>query len=404
MNKSKKIIISIVIGLIIILLLIFGYKKYMEYREEERIRNAIIKIDFVNPLEVSFNSDVKLSDLITSINGELLDDFKINTQKVGLQQIKFKYLNEEDIKVPYSFFVNVRDVTPPVIWLNDTYTVNVGYSKNLSNAIMCGDDLDDNPKCQIVGEYDTNKIGNYKLTYEAIDNSGNITEKVFTLKVIKKGKSNSSNVTTIPFGSLYNEYKKNNTKIGIDVSKWQGDIDYEKVKNAGVEFVYIKLGGQSGIGKDYYLDSKFKQNIEGFKKVGIPVGLYFYSYANSEDAAYRDAMWIIDQVKDYDIDLEIAFDWENWSSFNNFHVSFYTLTKTAEKFMSTLEKHGYKSMLYSSKNYLEKIWMATSYPVWLAHYTSKTSYSGNYKCWQRTSSAKISGITANTVDVDICYN
>ena len=228
MNKSKKIIISIVIGLIIILLLIFEYKKYMEYREEERIRNAIIKIDFVNPLEVSFNSDVKLSDLITSINGELLDDFKINTQKVGLQQIKFKYLNEEDIKVPYSFFVNVRDVTPPVIWLNDTYTVNVGYSKNLSNAIMCGDDLDDNPVCQIVGEYDTNKIGNYKLTYEAIDNSGNITEKVFTLKVIKKGKSNSSSITTIPFGSLYNEYKKNNTKIGIDVSKWQGDIDYEE--------------------------------------------------------------------------------------------------------------------------------------------------------------------------------
>ena len=60
-------------------------------------------------------------------------------------------------------------------------------------------------------------------------------------------------------------------------------------------------------------------------------------------------------------------------------------------------------MLYSSKNYLEQIWLENNYTIWLAHYTNKTDYKGNYKCWQRTSSAKIPGITVNTVDFDICY-
>ena len=75
-----------------------------------------------------------------------------------------------------------------------------------------------------------------------------------------------------------------------------------------------------------------------------------------------------------------------------------------EKFIiKILKKNGYDSMLYGSKNYLENIWLKTKYPIWVAHYTNKTDYNGVYKCWQRTSSAKISGIIGNTVDFDICY-
>ena len=402
MNRFLKIIMIILISLVLLIGAYFGYKKYMEYKEEMRIKNAIIKVELINPLEVEFNSDVKLSDLITSINGTLLDDFIIDTKIVGNKEINFKYINEEEIKVPYQFNLKIVDKTPPVIWLSDSYSVNVGYSKNLEEAIMCGDNYDDNPICYIKGEYNVNKVGKYPLIYEAIDSSGNKTTKEFILRVTNPSKGNSK-VTTIPFRSLYNEYKKNNTKIGIDVSKWQGNIDYDKVKEAGVEFVFIKLGGQNGIGKDYYLDPKFKQNIEGFKRVGIPVGLYYYSYANSIEASEQDALWVIEQIKDYEIDLPIAYDWENWSSFNKFHVSFNTLTKSMEKFIETLNKHGYKGMLYSSKNYLEQIWLKTNRDIWLAHYTSNTDYQGKYLCWQRTSSAKISGITDNTVDVDICF-
>lgn len=403
MKKGIKIVIILLVVIVLIIGLIFAYKKYQEYLEEERIRNAIVKIEYIDPLEVEFNTDVKLSDLITSINGTLIDDVIIDTSVVGEKEINFKYINEEDIKVPRSVIVKIVDKTPPVIWLSGVYKVNVGTTKTLEEMIMCGDNYDDNPTCEVIGEYNLNKVGNYNLTFVATDFSGNKKTEDFVLKVVKPTKSSSS-TSTIPFRSLYNEYKRDNTTIGIDISKWQGNIDYNLVKEAGVEFVFIKLGGQNGLGGEYYLDSKFERNIEGFTEVGIPVGLYFYSYMNSPKQAKADALWVMEQIKDYKIDLPIALDWENWSSFNKFHISFNTLTKSAETFMSTLKDNGYDSMLYSSKNYLEQIWLKTSFPTWLAHYTSKTDYEGSYKCWQRTSSAKISGIKDNTVDVDICYN
>ena len=84
-------------------------------------------------------------------------------------------------------------------------------------------------------------------------------------------------------------------------------------------------------------------------------------------------------------------------------MSFNTLTKSAGTFIETLEQNGYKGILYSSKSYLEKIWMKNDYPVWLAHYTSKTNYQGNYDFWQMTNLGVIDGITENTVDIDIRY-
>lgn len=402
MKKLLKIILVLFLIIVLVVGGIYGYRKYQEYLEEERIKNAIIKIDFIDPLEVEFNKEIKLSDLIVSINGDLIDDFKIDTSIVGTKEINFKYINEEEIKVPYKFNLKIVDKIPPVLWLNDIYSVNVGTTKKLEELIMCGDNYDDNPTCTIIGEYNLNKLGSYKLKMEATDASGNTTKKDFTLKVVKPSNT-SGKVVTIPFRSLYNEYKTDNTLIGIDVSKWQGDIDYQKIKEAGVEFVFIKIGGQNGIGGEYYLDPKFERNIEGFKNVGIPVGLYFYSYANSINSAKNDALWIINQIKNYEIDLPIAFDWENWSRFNSFHISFNTLTKSAGEFIKTLKNNGYDGMIYSSKNYLENIWLKNDYSTWLAHYTNKTDYSGVYKCWQRTSSAKIPGITVNTVDFDICY-
>lgn len=402
MKKSLKIFLILIIIVLLIIGGYYGYKKYMAYLEEERIKNAIVKIDYINPLEIEFNKEIKLSDLITSINGKLIDDFKIDTSVVGKKEIKFKYVNEEEITVPITFTLTIVDKTAPILWLSDTYSVNVGTTKKLEDMIMCGDDYDDNPTCTIIGSYDLNKVGSYKLVYEGVDFSGNKTTKNFTLRVVKPSNGSSSS-SSISFSRLYNEYKSYNTTIGIDVSKWQGDIDYKLVKEAGVEFVFIKLGGQDGINGEYYLDPKFERNINGFQEVGIPIGLYFYSYANSIDNAKKDALWVVDQIKDYNIDLPIAFDWENWSKFNSFHVSFNTLTKSAGIFIKTLRDHGYDGMLYSSKSYLENIWLENDYPTWLAHYTNRTDYKGNYKCWQRTSLAKIPGITVNTVDFDICY-
>lgn len=403
---SRKIVnVILVIGIIFVLigLSIFGIQKYQEYKEQERIKNAIIKVELIEHLNIPINNEVYVMDLISSINGNIIDNYKIDTTKLGIKDVSFSFVNEENIKVPYTFKINIVDVTPPVIWLNDTYSVKVGYSKKLEDVIMCGDDYDDTPTCYIEGEYDFNKVGKYPLVYNAVDASGNKTEKEFTLNVYKNSNSTSSTTKKVHFNDVVKEHKNEFTQIGLDVSKWQGKIDYEKVKDAGVEFVFIKLGGSNGIEGDYYLDPMFKDNIEGFTKVGIPVGVYFYSYANSVIKAKKDAEWVIEQLKDYKIDLPVAYDWENWSSYNKFKMSFNTLTRSAETFIETVNKNGYEGILYSSKNYLEKIWLKGDYPVWLAHYTSKTNYQGDYDFWQMTSSGVINGITENTVDINIRY-
>ena len=130
MKKGVKIVISLLIVIVLVIGGIFAHQKYQEYLEEEHIKNAIIKIEFINPLEVEFNTSVRLSDLITSINGTIIDDYEVDTTKVGNKELNFKYINEENIKVPYHFNVLVVDKTPPVIWLSDTYKVDVGTTKN----------------------------------------------------------------------------------------------------------------------------------------------------------------------------------------------------------------------------------------------------------------------------------
>lgn len=396
----KKKIITITFIIILLILSIFGIKEYLNYKDKEKIKNAIIKVTTIDNLNIPYSKEIYLSDLIKDINGEIIEDFIINTQSLGEQLIEFKYINEEKIKVPYKIKINVIDNTSPIAWLNSIYKVKVGTS-NLLDKIMCGDDLDDNPVKEIIGEYDLNKIGDYKLTYLAKDFSGNTTKIPFTLQVVDNIPNSST--STIKFNKIYEKYKSDNTKIGIDVSRWQGNINYELVAKEGIDFVIIKLGGTDGIDGEYYLDSKFKDNIEGFSKLNIPIGLYFYSYANSKESAQNEALWIIDQIKDYKIDLPIFFDWENWASFNKFKISFTKLNSTLDSFTKTLKANGYNSMLYSSKNYLERIWNRENDNVWLAHYTSKTDYKGNYTFWQMTSSAIINGITENTVDVDIWY-
>ena len=389
-----------------ILMIIVGtFFLYKEYKRIERIKNAIIKVELIDNLEVEINSEIYLSNLIKSINGNLCSDYLIDTGHLGKQKIKFNFINEENIKVPYEFVVQIVDKTPPLIWLNSSYTVNVGFNGDLLEKIMCGDNIDNNPSKEIIGDYDYNKVGTYPLIYKATDYSGNVSLKKFDLIVKKKSNQTSScgSSKKVFFDDIYKKYKEYNTMIGIDVSKWQGDIDYQKIKEAGVEFVFIKVGGTNGINGDYYVDPKFEQNINGFLDVGIPVGIYFYSYANSVERAVADAKWVIEQIKDYEITLPVAYDWENWSSFNKFNMSFYKLTSSAQAFIDTLNKNGYQGILYSSKSYLEKIWQKGNYPVWLAHYTSKTDYKGDYDFWQMTSSCKIDGITSNTVDVNIMY-
>ncbi len=401
MKKTVKIIILLILISLLIALGIYLYNDY-------RIKHAKIKVETVDNLDIEVYSDVKLKSLIKNINGKLIKNKKINTTKLGKQEITFKYINEENLKVAYSFNINIVDITPPMINYTKNLTLYKGANTDIKNKFFCGDNYDDKPTCEIIGDYDLNEIGDYNLTFKASDKSGNEAKNNFTLHIIeRKEKNENTSASTNPqitqFSVVKEKYKNKDTKIGIDVSHHQGIIDYEKVKEAGVEFVFIKVGSQKGKNGDYYLDNKFKENIEGFNKVGIPIGIYFFSYADSNKEAQRQATWVLKQIKNYKIDLPIVFDWENWSNYREYNLSFYHLTKMANTFINKVEDKGYYGMIYSSKNYLEKVWFKSNTNIWLAHYTSQTNYEGEYKVWQICDNGKIDGINDNYVDIDIMY-
>ena len=393
----KKYIIN---GSIVLILLISGFFVYRYLR----VKYAKVEITLKEDMTTEFLSAVKVSDFIVDLNGEIIDDYEIDTTTVGKQKIEFKYVNEDNIELECSYELEVVDTTPPLVWLNNTYNVNVGSNVSLVDDILCGDNADNNPTCEVIGEYNMAEAGRYDLVFKATDASGNVTEKEFTLNVRRpsSGGTSSSTSTATDFAEVIAEHQNESTEIGIDVSKWQGDIDFTKLKEAGVEFVIIRVGTADGIGGEYILDSKFVQNITGANAAGIPVGLYFYSYADTKERAIADAKWVLEQIEGYDVDLPIAFDWENWSFYNEFNLSFFGLTDMANSFMDTITEAGYEGMLYSSKNYLEDIWLDTTYPVWLAHYTSQTNYEGDYTYWQICNNGRVDGINGY-VDINIRY-
>ena len=407
MNKKVLKIVIIVLVLIVILIgIIFGIKKlYYNYQ----VKHAIIEIELKDNLTAEFLSDIKVSDYIISINGNIIDDYKIDTKTLGKKVIKYEYINEDNIKIKQEYTIDIVDRTPPLVWLGSSYSTTVNSNINLTEKIMCGDNYDSNPKCEIIGDYDLTNAGTYPLVFKATDKSGNITEKNFNLyvkKPVSSGGASSGGTSTLPPGIPFSEaiknYKTKDTEIGIDISEWQGDVDFNKLKEEGVEFVILRVGSTKGIDGDYFVDKRFKEYIEKANDADIPVGIYFYSYANSREKAIKDAKWVLNEIKGYKVDLPIAFDWENWSFYNEFNLSFFGLTDMANAFLDVFKKAGYEGMLYSSKTYLEEVWLKTDYPTWLAHYVDKTSYEGDYTYWQMCSDGRVNGIYGD-VDIDIRY-
>ena len=350
-------------------------------------------------ITISVGKKYRLKDFQNKVQCKIIEDKEIIENKLGDSKIttkcKFNYLNGKlNVKI------HVDDIEKPIVILNDTMTVTEGYNNKLEETIVSMDNYDKTPKREIIGNYDLNRAGSYPLRYEITDSSGNKTEKDFTLKVIPKSTNYYTNTN---FEDIVKKYKKEDNEIGIDVSKWQGVIDFEKVKKAGASFVMIRIGYQQGYDGGYVLDPYFKQNIENAKANGLKVGVYFYSYAKTEMDAQKEAQWVIDNLKDMNLDLPISYDWENWSTLTTLKLNLIEFNHIMKTFMEKIKQAGYTPMLYSSKNFLKTIWNTDVEYIWLAHYTPKTNYEGRYNMWQMCENGKIDGITGN-VDIDILYH
>ena len=409
LKKEIRLKLFYLLILLIILLLVVGIFKLINYY---KVKHAVIDIKLQNT-EVEVFEKVKLDYFIEDINGKLIDNPKIDTTSIGTKEISFEYINDDNIKVPYTFNIKVVDNIPPLITKYSETKAYVGDKKFYKN-LFCGDNYDNTPKCFIKGEYDINTPGTYDIDFIGIDSSNNESRQPIRLEVIEKPKTTNNKNTdtntkyvfptnTVDLNTIIDSYKNKKTKIGIDISYWQGKIDYKKVKNSGVQFVIIRIGRQKGKNLEYVLDKKYKEYIKGFNKVKLPVGVYFYSYADSNEEAIKQAKWVVKNIKKYDIELPVVFDWENFDHYRAYNLSFYNLTKMADSFMNEIENNGYEAMLYSSKAYLESVWMETKHDVWLAHYTGKTDYDGKHTIWQITDRGKVPGINNSTVDIDVMY-
>jgi len=358
---------------------------------------------------VEFGSNLHVSDFLVSLDGTLVDDVMVDTGKLGSQEVEFQYYNAKNKKRTYKFSVDVADTTKPVIYGQNSYTVNVDYDGDLTGLMLSGDYADDRPTREISGKYDLHKAGDYPLEYIITDASGNSTKQKFTLHVVKPSASSGGGSSSggsagggTPISTVVDLYKNGNTSVGIDVSSWQGEVDWERVRAAGVEFAMIRVGYQAEYGGEYTLDQTFEDNITGALAVGLPVGAYYYSCVDSVDEARRQAEWVLEQVGDRPLELGVAFDWEEWNDFNRAGMSFYTLQKAADVFLGTVESAGYDGMLYGSKNYLDKFWQGNTRSVWLAQYYDRPTYGRPFQMWQLTDTGAVPGING-FVDLDVRY-
>ncbi len=200
---------------------------------------------------------------------------------------------------------------------------------------------------------------------------------------------------------------------GIDVSQFNGSINWGFVKRTGIDFAFIRVGfrgyGQAG---NFREDSTFRANIEAAKTAGIPVGVYFVTQAITPQEAIEEANWVIERIKDYNIEYPVAIDIEapGLESPTDVprtqHLDNGTRTNLAKLFCQTIQSAGYTPIIYTNVNWAtNKLNMSdlSEYDTWIASYRSgNPGYNGKYSIWQYTSGGTVNGILGK-VDMNICY-
>lgn len=192
---------------------------------------------------------------------------------------------------------------------------------------------------------------------------------------------------------------------GIDVSEHQGRIDWNQVKG-NIDFAMLRAGyGRNNI------DKQFIRNISECNRLGIPVGIYWFSYAWSVEMARNEAKYVLEAIKDYKVDYPISYDLEydtlNYASKNGVTIGKRLATDMINAFCSTIEQSGYKAMNYANPDFINNKFYNNeiNYPLWLAWYGVSKDKAKAYNCamWQFTDTGVLEGINSSRVDYNYCY-
>ena len=192
--------------------------------------------------------------------------------------------------------------------------------------------------------------------------------------------------------------------MGIDVSKWNGKIDWNAVKNSGVSYVIIRVGYRGSSQGALIDDPTFKTNIKGATAAGLKVGVYFFTQAVDEVEAVQEASMVLDRISGYKISYPVFLDVEG-SGGRGDKIDSATRTAVCKAFCNTIQNAGYTAGVYANKTWLSQKMDASAlsgYKIWLAQYAAAPTYTGRYDLWQYKSTGKVSGISGN-VDLNLSY-
>lgn len=185
-------------------------------------------------------------------------------------------------------------------------------------------------------------------------------------------------------------------KQGIDVSEYQGQIDWRKVKAAGIDFAFIRLGGRGYQSGEIYDDAYFSVNFLNAKRAGIKVGVYFFSMAINVKEAIDEAYYVRNKLRGRSLDLPIAFDFEDVKGPQRTQfLKKEERNAIANAFLSKIEDFGYQGILYANPNWLKNKYdchYVLHNNLWLAHYAELPSLDYRFQFWQYTSKGRVPGI------------
>lgn len=167
----------------------------------------------------------------------------------------------------------------------------------------------------------------------------------------------------------------------------------------------IRCGFRNLVNDEIHVDKLFYYNIKEANRVGIPVGVYFYSTAITEKEVLEEATFVLNLIKDYDVQYPVAYDFEMFNENRTVGLSDIVINDNAVKFLDYISAHGYIGMLYTNLSSLNKHWDLSKfegYRVWYAQYIDKTTYEGSYDMWQYADNGRVDGIVGN-VDLNESY-
>lgn len=198
--------------------------------------------------------------------------------------------------------------------------------------------------------------------------------------------------------------------FGIDVAAHQETIDWEKVKNDGVEFAYIRIGYRSAEKGILNVDLEFENNYESAKNIEMPIGLYWYAQPANEKESYEEAKFVINLIKDKEFSLPIVYDFEETElsdgTLSRMHgMSKDDRTKMAKIFCEELKNNGYDVMIYTNLYWADNYYDLNElkdYPLWIAQYAKTPTFKRPFAMWQYSESGHIDGIE-HKVDLDLLF-